>query len=215
VQRRVTTSITPPVPRAAERLLEALGADAEFRDALLGDMAEEYALRAAYDGTREANRWYRREALRVAPHLLRDGLRRLRWRGAARLTAVVLGAYLVVVTIGVLVNVLLVRVLYGPRVQWGMWLALGMPLSLRITLPMLGGYLAARLDRRAPLVAATALGAACVFVPLAVQLAGPSRDWPAWFLWLQLGWGVVVLGAAWLGGALRVATRGGRARSLP
>lgn len=78
------TSPAPPVPRAAERLLEGLGADAEYREALLGDLAEEYATRLAYDGPGAARRWYRREALRVAPHLLRDWTRRLRWRGAAR-----------------------------------------------------------------------------------------------------------------------------------
>lgn len=40
--------------RAVERLLEALGAEPEFRDALLGDLTEELAIRAAYDGERAA-----------------------------------------------------------------------------------------------------------------------------------------------------------------
>ena len=43
-------------PKTAEPLLEALGAEPEFRDALLGDLTEELAIRAAYDGERAARR---------------------------------------------------------------------------------------------------------------------------------------------------------------
>lgn len=59
-------------PRSAERALEALGADPDFCEAVIGDLAEEFAIRAAWDGPVVARRWYFRESLRVAPHLLRN-----------------------------------------------------------------------------------------------------------------------------------------------
>ncbi|HEX7242371.1 MAG TPA: permease prefix domain 2-containing transporter, partial [Longimicrobiaceae bacterium] len=64
----MTAPQTPP--RTAERLLEALGAEPELRDALLGDLAEDFATRAADQGERAARRRYWREALRAAPYLL-------------------------------------------------------------------------------------------------------------------------------------------------
>jgi hypothetical protein len=74
------------LPRRVERVLESLGADEGFCDDVLGDLAEEFAVRAAWDGGRMARRWYYRESLRVAPHLLRSWWRRLGWRDVFRLT---------------------------------------------------------------------------------------------------------------------------------
>jgi hypothetical protein len=34
-------------PRTAERLLEAIGADTEFRDSVIGDLAKEFGINAA------------------------------------------------------------------------------------------------------------------------------------------------------------------------
>ena len=41
-------------PRVAEAVLESLGAQPEFRDDVLGDLAEELAIRAGWDGERAA-----------------------------------------------------------------------------------------------------------------------------------------------------------------
>ena len=38
------------LPRWAEKILESLGADPDFRDDVLGDLAEEHALRVHWDG---------------------------------------------------------------------------------------------------------------------------------------------------------------------
>jgi hypothetical protein len=59
-------------PPVAGRLLESLGGTSDFCDEVLGDLAEEYAQRAAWDGTMQARRWYWRETWRVAPYLLRS-----------------------------------------------------------------------------------------------------------------------------------------------
>lgn len=86
---------------AAERLLHALGADPSFAESVLGDLAEEYARRAAHDGVGAARRWYAREALRSAPHLVRSAARHAsgRARLAAALAGVVLTATAVTVTL--------------------------------------------------------------------------------------------------------------------
>ena len=78
-----------PVPHRMERLLEALGADTEVRDAVIGDLAEEFAIRAEMDGVGAARRWYFRESLRVAPYLVRDWWRGLTARDAWYFTRVV------------------------------------------------------------------------------------------------------------------------------
>ena len=77
---------------ATERALLTLGADPAFVDAVLGDLAEESAARAARDGVGAARRWYAREALHAAPHLVRHALWRVVRRGSARQRAALAAA---------------------------------------------------------------------------------------------------------------------------
>ncbi len=87
-------SHTPPRARPAsltERLLQSLGAEHEFAEAVLGDLREEYALRASRDGVGAARRWYVREALRSAPHLLWSSLRHACRYHRSRVVAVIAG----------------------------------------------------------------------------------------------------------------------------
>lgn len=65
--------------RATDRLLSALGADPAFVEAVLGDLAEEHAMRTARHGARAAHAWYLRESLRSAPHVLASALTRRPW----------------------------------------------------------------------------------------------------------------------------------------
>ncbi|HEX6535019.1 MAG TPA: permease prefix domain 2-containing transporter [Gemmatimonadaceae bacterium] len=94
--KRVTPRSAPraAVP-AAERLLLALGADPAFSEAVLGDLAEEYARRVSLEGVAAARWWYAREALRTAPHLARSALRRARRHRPALLAAWIAGGALV------------------------------------------------------------------------------------------------------------------------
>ena len=78
---------TGPTAPAAERLLQALGAQATLAEDVLGDLAEEYALRTARDGMGAARWWYTREALRSAPHLVRSAMRNRSPGERARLAA--------------------------------------------------------------------------------------------------------------------------------
>jgi putative ABC transport system permease protein len=64
----MTRSADPPhlPPSLAERLLRASVRDAEWRDAVSGDLREEFASLAAVRGTTTATRWYWRQALPLA-----------------------------------------------------------------------------------------------------------------------------------------------------
>lgn len=204
----MTTPHTPP--RTAERLLEALGAEPEFRDALLGDLAEDFAICAAEDGERAARRRYWREALRVAPYLLRDWARRLRARDAARLAGLV-GATFCLVGVslwGMLAGVeVVVERMTGPTTfpwhdpQPGT-LTLGVMLLGYVAVGTAGGWMASRREDRAPLVAALAFGIGWAFLALAFPLPGRA-PLPTWYL---LGLVVAVLTGTMLGGLRRVAT---------
>lgn len=57
-------------PRAAETLLAGLVADGGVRDAMLGDLAEEFEDRCSHIGPRGAVSWYWRQALAAVPPLL-------------------------------------------------------------------------------------------------------------------------------------------------
>ncbi|MCY7380042.1 MAG: hypothetical protein LH467_11995 [Gemmatimonadaceae bacterium] len=84
---RARSSVEDGIASKVECLLEALGADPAFADAVLGDLTEEHARRAARDGARTARWWYVGEALRSAPHLLASAVRHASWRRRARLSA--------------------------------------------------------------------------------------------------------------------------------
>jgi len=79
----------------AERLLVALGVDPGFAEAVLGDLAEEYAQRLTRDGTGRAMAWYTREAIRSTPHLLWSGVARMYRYERGRFIAYVAGATVV------------------------------------------------------------------------------------------------------------------------
>ena len=80
-------------PRTIERLLAGLGAKPDFRNAVLGDLAEEFASRVEADGIESATRWYRREAVRAVPHLLRSWLRGARLGDIGHIAGVIATAY--------------------------------------------------------------------------------------------------------------------------
>ena len=162
-----------PVPRRMERLLESFGADTEFRDAVIGDLAEEFAIRAREDGVHAARRWYYRESLRVAPYLVRDWWRGLRPRDVGyHLRTVGLSAVaLMVFERGM--GFIAFALVPGMSSMWASLLAdregrvFIFPLIMLLwTLidGMFGGYVAARVGRRAPVTSALVLGLLTVAV---------------------------------------------------
>lgn len=71
------------------RLLRFIGGDMAFADDVLGDLAEERARRARELGLAAARRWYVIEAVRSAPHVAWNAVRRGGLRGSAHVAVVV------------------------------------------------------------------------------------------------------------------------------
>lgn len=96
VPPRVSRRVFPPKAATysqsiVERLLRAIGADPRLTEEMFGDLAEEYALRATWNGIAAARWWYGCEVLRSAPHFLRSWSRYASRYERARLTAVLGG----------------------------------------------------------------------------------------------------------------------------
>ena len=172
-------------PRFVESMLSALGATPEYRDLLIGDLAEELEIRARYDGEPAARRWYVREAVRSMPHLLGNGLRDTGIRAIGHLLGVVLTAWtFVAITFGTTLAIVFKTVLaFWPEYRqiayggpgWGAFVIVAVSSS-----SFLGGLIAAALNRRAPLTGAVALGvtwAATELVLIAVGLVGKPPFW--------------------------------------
>jgi hypothetical protein len=205
-------------PRLPQLLLSALGARPEFRDAMLGDMAEEYYMRAELQGEHAAHAWYIDEALRATPHLMRDGLKNLGFGGIAHVIGAGLKAYAPIVAINAIFAgdpTVFTAIMVFPLVKL---------LARSITTPnaattlvvgsavsVLGGYFAARFGRRAPLLSSAALGVFWTAINSAALLVMmermPQFGVPAWYN--VLGPAIILAGTA-LGGILRI-TRAERA----
>ena len=192
-------------PRAVESLLKGLGADPYLSDVILGDLAEEYDQRAAFEGEVDARRWYTAEALRSVPHLLRSAVGRLRFGDVGRLIGNALFAWLALLPVGLMVYVVAASVLRLFGIDW----INGPPLQLPgftalalLTMPVagfVGGYIAAWRNSRAPLIGAVAFGVVLTSINLIVGVFFPSP--------IPVAYRVAALAmfnaAAVLGGALR------------
>ncbi len=211
-------------PRTTERVLASLGAEARFRDAVIGDLAEEFAHRAARDRLVAAERWYRREAIRAMPHLAQNALRRLGARGVLHKIGIAMTAYtmaLMATLTAAAIVASIARELGAPagplHVPPAMtWLAILVAfgiLTLDMAMATFGGYLAAYLDDDAPLLSAGILGVLWVSVSLAGgaivrAIVGPPAALPQQpHVWLQTAAMVTVVGGSVAGGMLRVRTR--------
>ncbi len=203
-------------PRTIERLLAGLGAKPDFRNAVLGDLAEEFASRVEADGIESATRWYRREAVRAVPHLLRSWLRGARLGDIGHIAGVIATAYtgmavILLILGGVTMGVVRAVGYQGPLVPLSIVESTGVLSCLMLfslVLGALAGYLAAWLDSRAPLVTAAAFGAGILLVQFVVRhvFAGPMlMPYPTWYLM-----GVPLMGfiGTILGGILRVRASG-------
>ncbi len=152
-------------PHIAEALLRSLGARSGFCEPLLGDLAEGFSIRVDRDGVDSAQRWYWREAIRAAPHLLADWRRSLRAPDIRHLAGVVLTSY-VFMAMFLFLGVALAQgaadalgsIVRTPAYPFSRVQVMALWLPVAITSTVLGGYIAAWLDRRAPLASAIALG---------------------------------------------------------
>jgi len=174
-------------PRAVESILKGLGADPYLVDVILGDLAEEYAQRAAFDSEEEARRWYTTEALRSVPHLLRSALGRLRVGDVPRLVGNAVLAWLALLPVGLTIGVVFLGVMRLMGIDWaqtgggilGNWTSIQLPFVIAAMLAMplsgfAGGYVAGLLNRRAPLIGSAAFGAVWTSINVIAGLFAPS-----------------------------------------
>jgi hypothetical protein len=192
-------------PPTIERLLESLSTKTDFRDGVLGDLAEEFGLRSEREGDTAARRWYYAEALRAAPHLLGDWARGLRKPGVMHLANVVFASFVfaetllffVELTLASLLNLFGVTpVMLTPSTVRPLAPALG--LGLLAIGALMGGCIVAWLDDKAPLVSAIALGALWTCVIIVGAVVGRSNV-PAWY---PLGASLVMLSGTAFGAVL-------------
>lgn len=194
-------------PRTAELVLESLGASAQFRDPLLGDLAEGFAHRVEREGVGPARRWYYREALRTAPHMLREGLGQLHTRDVRHIAGVVFAAYCLVLMLGFLASMVAGAIL----ATWDIaptrfarhddpFFYLGYALGFALT--MLGGVIAAWLDERTPLLSALALGTMWAGLGIASMALVNGAD----IGWMRVIAPLTTVAGATLGGVLRIRT---------
>ena len=193
-------------PRALESILKSLGADPYLSEVVLGDLAEEFDQRVAFDGEIDARRWYAREAVRAVPHLLRNALKQIRVGEIPRLIGIALFSWLALLPISLSVWVvvsLLVRLtgINLPTLQptpanptFLGFVMLAMPVAGAV-----GGYIAAWRNARAPLIGAAAFGVVLTNINLIAGLFFPSPLSPAYRIAAFAMFNV----AAVVGGAIR------------
>jgi hypothetical protein len=202
--------ITPP--RVAESLLEALGAAPDYREAVMGDLAEEFEVRAQRDGEGAARSWYVREAAYAVPALLRSAARNVRGRALMHLVGLALTAFVLSRFVIGFVLILALRVLQSADTGTGdfMWVILALKVPLGLVSVVLAGYIAAWLHERAPLVAAMMLGGLWVVTGIAASAilvaAGvfPNQVPVMANPWLQLANAILLIVGTTTGGVLRV-----------
>ena len=166
-----------------DRALACLLAD-DYCVALMGDLAEERVRRVHADGPYRAARWYRTEicrSLAAAARLrLADTVRSAPW-------SIAIGAYMLVAVLDVTMRLLLS----------GVWPDAAQPTSvLRIVSQLPGialiSYIAARFDRRAPLL----LGAMMLLAALSMTTLTAETMSTAFIVaYFTIGPGAAVLGA--------------------
>lgn len=153
------------------------------REPLLGDLAEEYALRAHAASESAAFKWYLQQISASAPALLYAKLTRAPWIATA---GVALLAYIAVGLVELIVN----RVICSSAAAYN-------PLGLVITFPMvvLIGYFAARFRRSAAIL----LGA-MMLLAVTVMTASTTESTPQWY---RIAYFFVGPTATFIGSALR------------
>jgi hypothetical protein len=206
--------------RAAEWLVAYLVPDAGAREAILGDLAEEWHALATARGRAAATRWVWWQVAASAPHILVADARRggpaLAW-AVLRATLLSYAALVVLVLLSnALVSALLgiggtSTVVAGTGAGDGAGgagpgaAALLAFLAGDVLCALAAGWLAAAIGRRAPRATALSLGFACALLGLVLALA--SGGTPP--LWYQLALALLVLPAVVCGERLH-ARRGGR-----
>jgi hypothetical protein len=169
------SSVEPP--RLGQVVLQSLGATSEFRDPIIGDLAQEFASRHDRFGSRAARVWYYAELVRTAPHLVRNWWTVAKGAELRHLLAVI--GYSYVLTLLAEFIALAVVFLVGTALGFeDAPLGIILVPVLVVLAPVFAGFTAASLYRKAPLIAATAFGFAISTMVLAFIVLQSTSDLP-------------------------------------
>lgn len=182
----------PPPPRIAIRLLEWLLPE-EHRDALVGDLIEESALRARSSTRATATWWCWAQVVRSIPLVLCSTLRRRRWFGTLGVAIAVYVAAGVLEWVGVAV---VSRLVYSDA-----RLAMVLSVIVGLVTMVLGGYVAASIRQGA----ASVLAGIILMVVAVLMVTAPDSA-P---LWYGLTFLIAGPAAALAGGRLTLIQRAG------
>jgi hypothetical protein len=159
---------------------------ANEREALLGDLAEEYALRAQGASCAAAFRWYLRQVCVSAPPLLWVRVARAAWPGTV---GVALLAYVAVAVVEITVNWAIAHLSAVGAAAYN-------PLGMALTFPMvvLIGYFAAGYRRSAAIVLAVMM-----LLAVSVMTLTTTEHVPFWY---RVAYFLVGPAAAFIGSGL-------------
>jgi hypothetical protein len=191
--------VSPP-PLLAELILAELAGDRDTRDAVLGDLAEEYHSRCAEAGPSAAARWYWAAALASAPPLAGTALRRAGLAAWARGIAAVLAGLAALIGLFLVADIGVRRLIEAAGMARDEGGAMVVSLAVGAACAVAAGWVAAAVGRRAPFASAASLGT--VFLILNVTaLARGAAQGPRWY-WLAFG--LTACSGAVAGGLLRL-----------
>jgi len=167
------------IPDGVNRIVSAIAPTPEMREAMLGDLDEEYRMRVERDGLDAARRWCWREAIRSFFGSLRHTVPNLSETVTSVLPAMLWGSLIAFLAALVVTIVTWPLTLFGPFDK----MAVGTALSIvaRFVTSIMGGYEAARVGTKAPLWSAVASGLfpAALFCTIAAVAIGSARVGPA------------------------------------
>jgi len=179
-----------PAPRYAKVVVDFVTADLQYRDAIRGDLDEEFTRLAADLGIERARRWYVGETIRTSVSLLRHA--HITPATAARILAAVFAAYL-----GVLgADRLVTFAIWRGGVSLAPVAGRLATLSCLIIAGATAGWGVARATRRPPLVGTIAFLALTLGIGARhIFLAQPHE------IWFRAAKVVLLVGAAAIGAA--------------
>jgi hypothetical protein len=180
----------------ASRLLQSLLPEKD-RDAVVGDLIEESALRARASSRTSATWWYWGQVARSIPLVLWSELQRRHWFGTLGVAILIYTAASVLESVGTF----LVLELFHPDPR----LATVLSVIVGLATMALGGYVAASIRQGAPRVLAGIIFIVVVVLFMTVPSSAP--------LWYGLTFLIAGPAAALAGGQLKLIRRANRAIS--
>jgi hypothetical protein len=147
-------------PQLAVWIAESVVSDSDLREATLGDLAEDFALKCGDESPGRARLWYWSQVMRSVIPLSMMSLRRTGAVGWLRLIAAVIGGYALLAVMVIMTDGWLASVAVN---LWVMSIA---SLAFDIVEAIVAGYLAAVFGGKTPMLAALGLGILCVAISI-------------------------------------------------